>query len=256
MFAQRSINGAHFLGFNVVNLQSGNFSDPPYVAAAAALHAGLLRYPGGNLADFWDWRAGWCVANISAEGCPACLNPCANKAPPRRYFLEEFRTAVEASGARPVLMLNMLTGHLDDQLDFLQHAESIGLLPPGAYVELGGEFYWGKFQGRWPSGLTYAVEANAWARAIKERFPHVSAMAVAGHSIANRAPTDRGFLWNRDVYAALEASAAAVDGVTFHPYLHLGDDATGSGPLQPGVRPPVPGDGPTGHGAPTRQYSS
>jgi hypothetical protein len=53
--ASRPLDGAHFLGFNVVNLQSGNFStDSAYAAATAgALQAGTLRYPGGNLADFW-----------------------------------------------------------------------------------------------------------------------------------------------------------------------------------------------------------
>ena len=46
-------------GFNVVNLQSGNFSaDAAYThATAALLHSGALRYPGGNLADWWDWRS-------------------------------------------------------------------------------------------------------------------------------------------------------------------------------------------------------
>jgi hypothetical protein len=59
---QRPIDGAHFLGFNVVNLQSGNFStDSAYVRTTAAqLHAGTLRYPGGNLGDWWDWKTGWC----------------------------------------------------------------------------------------------------------------------------------------------------------------------------------------------------
>eukprot|EP01052_Picozoa_sp_SAG31_P043574 SAG31_NODE_7305_length_1724_cov_1.775385_1_plen_79_part_00 len=45
------------------------------------------------------------------------------------------------SGATPVLMLNLWTSTLEDQLQFLAHAQSIGMLPPGTYVELGGEFY-------------------------------------------------------------------------------------------------------------------
>ena len=57
--ASRALAGASFLGFNVVNLQSGNFSaDAAYThATAALLHSGALRYPGGNLADWWDWRS-------------------------------------------------------------------------------------------------------------------------------------------------------------------------------------------------------
>ena len=50
-------------------------------------------------------------------------------------------TPINDSGARPVLMLNLWTSDLEDQLDFLAYAKSVGALPPGAYVELGGEFY-------------------------------------------------------------------------------------------------------------------
>ena len=52
----RPLDGSHFLGYNVVNLQSGNFStDRAYVSGTAALRPGTLRYPGGNLGDWWDW---------------------------------------------------------------------------------------------------------------------------------------------------------------------------------------------------------
>ena len=60
---RRAINGNAFLGYNVVNLRSGNFSDAPYLEATAALNPGILRYPGGNIADWWDWRTG-CPSNF------------------------------------------------------------------------------------------------------------------------------------------------------------------------------------------------
>jgi hypothetical protein len=58
----------------------------------------------------------------------------------RRYMLEEFQIALRASGATPVLMVNMLTSTIAYQLEFLHHARAIGALPPHSYVELGGEF--------------------------------------------------------------------------------------------------------------------
>ena len=114
-------------------------------------------------------------------------------------------------------------------------------------MELGGEFYWGKFAGRWPTGADYAREASAWAAAIVRSFPGTRVMAVAGHSVANKDPKDRGYLWNQQVYAGLDTSAVA--GVTLHPYLHLGDATTGTGPLQPGLGPREKGEGPTGWSA-------
>ena len=142
----RSVAGGQFLGMNVVNLQSGNFSsDPDYLASTAALNTGTLRYPGGNLGDWWDWRTGWCVQNASVPDCPAVRNPCfggrdGGKSKRKRiYKLEEFQLALAATGAMPVLMVNLFTRSLDDQLEFLQHARAIGALPPGTYIELGGE---------------------------------------------------------------------------------------------------------------------
>jgi alpha-L-arabinofuranosidase len=139
----RSIDGQHFLGFNVVNLQSGNFTtDRAYLEGTAALHAGILRYPGGNIADYWDWQLGWCVPNTTS--CSTERNPCKNKKRVRRYLLEEFKRAVDTTQSLPTYTLNMLTGSLDHQLAMLKHAQSINILPAGSYVELGGEFYWGK----------------------------------------------------------------------------------------------------------------
>jgi alpha-L-arabinofuranosidase len=107
-------------------------------ATANALHAGTLRYPGGNLADWWDWKTGWCIDNTTAPGCPKCNNPCRKKSKKRTYFLHEFKVALTASNANAVLMVNMLTLTLQDQLKYLAHAESIGVLVSGTYVELGG----------------------------------------------------------------------------------------------------------------------
>lgn len=250
----RPLDGDHFIGYNVVNLQSGNFTDPGYTNGTALAGAGLLRYPGGNLADFWDWRTGWCVAAATAVGCDKCTNPCKGKRR-RLYSLAEFGGALRATGARAVLMVNMLTSTLDEQLAYLAHAAQIGVLGAGTYVELGGEFYWGQFAGRWPRATDYARDANAWADAIKKQHPTSRVMAVAAFCTAwGRAPpTYRGAAWNDELYAVLGAS---VDGVTMHPYLHLGDDEAGGGPLQPSVPPRAPGEGPSGWGPPAAQRAA
>ena len=53
----------------------------------------------------------------------------------------------------------------------------------GTYVELGGEFYWGKYEERWPTGADYVEEANTWAAAVKEAFPRARVMVVASHAL-------------------------------------------------------------------------
>ena len=243
-------NITRFVGYNVVNLQSGNFTDPRYTEGSAALNAGVLRYPGGNLADWWDWRTGWCVKETECAGCPASLpsvpkkpGGCKNK--PRQYFLDEFVLALRATNARPVMMMNMLTANLTDQLEYLRAARSAGALPAGAFVELGGEFYWGKFTCKFENATVYANVAKEWATAVKVEFPDVQVMAIAGFSTADADPKDRGYQWNGLLYAAL-APDDDVDGVTLHPYLHLGDDKRDNDPLQPLVPARTKGDGPTG----------
>eukprot|EP00729_Bicosta_minor_P018458 gene18458-32957_t len=241
----RAIDGKHFLGYNVVNLQSGNFTtDAKYVASTAdILRAGTLRYPGGNLADWWDWKAGWCIPETTAQGCAALKNPCANKQQRKVYKLEEFKIALDAAGAIAVLMMNLLTATLDDQMQYLQRAKNVGVLVEGTYVELGGEFYWGKYSCRWDRAADYAKDANAWAAEIKRQFPEVRIMAVAAHSIEMQAPNDRGSCWNTELYPLLSEN---IDGVVIHPYLHLTDPKTGGGPLQPGIPARTASEGPTG----------
>ena len=176
-----------------------------------------------------------------SANCPT--NPCyggrdRKKAKPvRRYPIEEFNTALQASGATAVILVNMWSSGLQEQLAFLQHARAIGALPAGSYVELGGEFYWGKFSGRWATGGEYAATAVQWARAIKAQFSDVLLLAIACHSFeyGKGAPTYRGHTWNAEVYRLVSAPGSCVDGVTIHPYLHLDDDSVGGGVLQPGL---------------------
>ena len=181
-------------------------------------------------------------------------NPCyggRSGAKPKRqriYRLEEFKLALDASGARPVLMVNMLTSTIDNQLAFLRHARAIGALPTHSYVELGGEFYWGKFAGRWTRGSDYGATAVEWSRAITAAFPDVRTLAIACHSFeyGQSQPGYRGREWNAELYPVVAAAGSTVNGVVMHPYLHLGDDSVGGGTLQPLVPPRQKGEGPTG----------
>ena len=91
-----------------------------------------------------DW---WCGGAETKIGCPQCRDPCRGK-PIRRDLLEVFAIAAGMATARSVLMINMCTADLNDQLAFLEHAATIGVLQAGTHVELGDEFYWGKYAGR------------------------------------------------------------------------------------------------------------
>ena len=124
----RTLRGRQFLGYNVVNLQSGNFStNPSYVDSTAALTPGTLRYPGGNLADWWDWRTGWCLRNLSVPSSPQATNPCyagrSGRPKPRRpYPLHEFAAALSKTCAGvltlPIISLDYSAWVADGDSDY------------------------------------------------------------------------------------------------------------------------------------------
>ena len=71
----RFLLGANAVNGPVVNL---TYNDPVLVATAAALNVGALRYPGGTVANYWNYSAGaWvepCRANTSSGHYDHCAN--------------------------------------------------------------------------------------------------------------------------------------------------------------------------------------
>src|SRR5207248_10180294 len=124
------------------------WSNSSLLRALAELKPQTLRYPGGTVANYWDWRQGWFVRG--AQVPPNWYN-----LPPAPAPLEDFKQAIKASGATPVFVLNMLTSTLDAQLAMLRHARWLGL--PVALVELGNEFYLNApdYAAAFPTGQDY-----------------------------------------------------------------------------------------------------
>ena len=110
----------------------------------------------------------------------------------------------------------MLTSNISEQVAFLRHARAIGALPTRSWVELGGEFYWGKYSGRWARGSDYAATAVEWSLAIKTALPDVRTLAIACHSFAYgmSQPSYRGRAWNSELYPVVSAAGSSVDGVS------------------------------------------
>ncbi len=65
---------AYFSGTNVNSADTPvNFSDPAVVAHVKALTPRMLRWPGGTVDDFFDWRTGL-VAPMGSTGIPSMLD--------------------------------------------------------------------------------------------------------------------------------------------------------------------------------------
>ena len=53
----------YYSGYNNVAIQSPSWQVPDTVNAAKELKPGTLRYPGGTIANYWDWKKGWFLSN-------------------------------------------------------------------------------------------------------------------------------------------------------------------------------------------------
>ncbi|MGB9624883.1 MAG: hypothetical protein ACPMAQ_08470 [Phycisphaerae bacterium] len=198
-----------FYGFNVNLINAGaSWRDPQLVRAVEDLFPGTLRYPGGTLANYWNWRTGELLQHPGAPGW--------SRGNPAPYRLEDLKLAVDATGARPVLVLNMLTSTLEEQLAMLRHASRLGL--PVRFIELGNEFYLSDktYIERFPTAEDYGTEATRWIDRIRKEFPEARIAAVGAHETARQA--ERRASWNRRLIDTLRGA----DAIVLHVYVGSG----------------------------------
>ncbi|HQR28485.1 MAG TPA: hypothetical protein PLP61_15690, partial [Nocardioides sp.] len=215
---------AGFLGLNGNNTARRLAWDRADLGAALeALGPGSLRYPGGTIGNYWDWRRGWFQRHGPWPGQTVDGTVIA------RFdnSLTPYAVALRRSGAEAVFMLNLLTAEgrvsrpaasarlLADQIAFLQRAAEAGIAVNR--IELGNEFYLGRpnapdYPRRFATAREYAREASRWAAELRTAFPDAGIAAVATHAGGTSGRRTR---WNTGLLAEL----TGVDAVTMHPYI-------------------------------------
>ncbi|MFM8949211.1 MAG: hypothetical protein ACKOKB_00340 [Bacteroidota bacterium] len=201
-----------FFGFNAQQIRGPVLSENSFIRAVKGLNPAVLRYPGGTVASYWDWKAGWFKDEIPLKKDWREIR----KNPIR---LEDLKAACDSTGAAPLLVLNMCTSTLEYQLAMLQHAKKIGMKVN--HVELDNELYISEsiYTDRFSSGEDYANECNKWIVAIKKEYPDMR-IAVVGYSAKdsdfrkNKKEVSRAVNWNREVLGTIRGA----DAMTFHIY--------------------------------------
>lgn len=178
------------LGLNGVNVTGPRWDNSKLDAVLATFGPGVLRYPGGTNANYWDWQSGWFQpGRWPAEPPGAPIND----------KIGVFKTGLGAAGAAPMFVLNVLTyqgavgsdsintAMLRGQLRFLHAAAAAGM--PVKMVELGNEMYLTgavsggthglDYETRFPTAADYATQMNAWIAALHKAFPGVQVAPVA-----------------------------------------------------------------------------
>ena len=217
------------LGLNGVNTTGPQWDDSAFDSVLKRFAPGVIRYPGGTVANYWSWPDGWFQpGEWPGEPAKAVSD-----------ILPVFGTGLAAAGATPLFDLNTVTINgavgsdaenttmLDQQLQALRSAAGDGL--PVKMVELGNELYQSgyistgpdgqDYTERFPTAADYATQMNAWISALHSAFPGVKVAAVA--TDANDVPgiAPRRSTWNASVLPLLKGE----DAVTIHDNLRILD---------------------------------
>lgn len=188
-----------FLGMNL-EFVNGAAPDDPFVEAVSALRPSHVRWPGGEIANYWRWREN--------RGRP----PNYSTAWAGEGVTIEQLARISRRGPAVVVVLNMLTDNLASQLEMLQALGRSGISV--AHVELGNEFFLAEsakpdYAKRFPDVTAYVALAENWSAEIRRYFPNLKRAAVGDWAL-----NARGRTWN----AAVTDRSPAFDAVTVHWY--------------------------------------
>lgn len=187
------------------------------------LSPSTLRYPGGTVANFWDWRKGGFLnkseftedIELSAnyKDRPVFIN---KENGINNYFL----TCVK-NNSTPLLDFNILSSNFHYQLGSLYEAKSEGF--DKFYVELGNEFYIGLKENRkvFPTVKNYLKRAITWAKDLKNSsfyppFSNVKLAVVGAESVESNPGRRR--LWLNSVIKEV-TNVPEINAITVHIYL-------------------------------------
>jgi hypothetical protein len=199
-----------FIGFNANLIKGPSWSDTAFLHVLKTFHPELIRFPGGTVANYWDWQNGWFMNDID-------LPKDFSQRKPLNESLEDFANAMKYIDAKPVFDLNILNSDVKTQEQFLMKAKSLQL--PIQFIELGNEFYLSdkNYVQKFSDGNQYGLIMNDWMDSLKKIFPEAK-YAIVGNGTQNVGKVSfhskRRNDWNED----LLSSEKRADVITFHFY--------------------------------------
>ena len=176
--AARPLNHALY-GFNA-NLTAARYSydDPRLAAMVRQLRPGCLRFPGGTVGNWYQWRAdrfgGWPESTYG--WVKAAMERFA--AQNRKYGYDAYARLVKQNAIEPVIMMNILSQQPADAVEWIAKMKRDGLRV--RYVELGNEnCFSGQQNEETRTVQGYIAVTKRFAQAIRAAHPDVR-LAVCG----------------------------------------------------------------------------
>lgn len=203
-----------------------------------------IRYPGGTVGNYWDWRKGYFFKKISNDLIfpPSFEGRRNNWYDPSFSWLDkpdnklrQMKRSFMKTGNAPLFTMNLLTSDYNYQLGMLYHAAEINI--PIKNIELGNEYYSQEENHliKFPTVLNYANTSMDWAKKLKT----VSVFSGTGLKIAavgasfNENDWGRKRLWLKNLLSEYtnNPNGQFIDAVTIHVYLGGGTNLFGGGIL-------------------------
>lgn len=169
------------------------------LAAVEALRPGLLRFPAGTFANYYDWKTG----TYQVAGTPDVASP---RRRLRSFPIDSLFSLARRWGARVSYVVNVYQDPPEKTAELARYIKDHGYRV--AFWELGNEAASPRLSDKFRSVQDYLDVARAHARAIHEVFPH----ARVGVTTQNRSFAIAS--WNRRL-----ATQGSFDDIVVHRYL-------------------------------------
>jgi hypothetical protein len=210
-------------GFNTNMLAGGyRYTDPELIELTRPLHPQWLRFPGGTVANFYDWERQRFDEEALTSSASEKLNVRNERSLAQleargdaTVSFDDFMAFAGATGARAVVVVNLYSGTPQQSAAWVKYARDKGYQV--AYWELGNELYLPHYRNRFPNPEAY----------LKVARQHAAAMRAADRSARLAVPAHPGAFHKLDAsgYGARWNQALAretfYDDYTLHPYLDV-----------------------------------
>ncbi|SFQ51492.1 hypothetical protein [Parafilimonas terrae] len=194
-------------GFNGNISKGPSWSNSNFRDSVVSLHLKVIRYPGGTISNFWDWRKGSLIDSMQGF-----KNKESNQKISSPNTLKDLQLLVKQSNCDVIFTLNMLTSTVEDQIEMLEKAKSLGI--PIKWIELGNEYNNKESEGRkkFINAIEYGRTCVQWIKPIKSKFPNAQIAVVGG----NKAYSPESRKWNAMVMqnASLTSNNATLKSIS------------------------------------------
>ena len=211
-----------FYGLNGQNTLSATsmYANTNVNSGLAASYASYLRYPGGTVANYWDWQEGWFFRNIEKNGALSLDIDLQNKDRLQDVFsntgllyesgsnyIKDFIKTLGSTGTKPLFIVNPLTSDLQYQIAMLLETKLQGL--EVKRVEIGNEFYLSNigYQERFATAQDYANLTTTWRNEIRKYLGNdMQICAVGSNNDYTGSTNNRRDTWNTNLYNSISGS--------------------------------------------------